>query len=462
MPIHFDRRQVLAGLTASTAAGALSFPSHAASNKQLPNIIFIMADDLGYADLGCTGARDIKTPHIDSLAENGMLMRHGYANSAMCSPTRTGLLTGCYQYRFAVGLEEPLNPSAPKGLGVPEERRTIAEVLRGQGYETALVGKWHLGNTEPNMPLAHGYDHFFGILEGGADYFRHHPVMGGKEILSGLMEDNSEIERVGYLTDLFGDEAVKRLREKSLPLFLSLHFTAPHWPWEGREDEEVARQIRDFLHYDGGTREVYARMIEAMDDNVGKVIATLKELGEFDNSIIVFTSDNGGERFSDVWPFTGMKGELLEGGIRTPILLQWPRHIARSVESDQVMISMDFLPTLLSITGGSWEPGEFDGMDISRHLLEGSAPIDRTLFWRMKAHDQAAVRDGKWKYLRVGGKEHLFDIVHEPRERAILNDKSPDKLNELRLKWDAWNREMLPYPLGSFSQDNKLKMPDRY
>ncbi|WP_176595363.1 MULTISPECIES: sulfatase [Sphingobium] len=457
-----SRRKLLAGLTAVATTGGVAWPVHGASRDELPNIVFIMADDLGYGDLGCTGARDVKTPYIDSLAENGMLLRHGYANSSVCSPTRTALLTGCYQYRFPIGLEEPLGLVTPDGIGVPAERRTIAEVLRAQGYETALVGKWHLGHAPGSLPLAQGYDHFFGIIHGGADYFRHHSVMGGKDIGSGLFDGNKEIERVGYMTDLFGDEAVTRIRKKTKPLFLSLHFTAPHWPWEGREDEEEARRIKDFFHYDGGTREVYTRMIAAMDDNVGKVLSTLRELGELDNTIIVFTSDNGGERFSDVWPFTGMKGELLEGGIRTPILFQWPRRIARGRLSDQVMMSMDFLPTLLSIAGGSWKAGEFDGADLSSHLIGAQAPIDRTLFWRMKSHEQAAVRDGKWKYLRLGGKEHLFDIVHEPRERAVLNDKFPDKLQELRIKWDAWNCQMLPYPISSYSADNKLKMPDRY
>lgn len=463
MTKNLNRRQIIKGLSAATLAATSSGALAAKKKgKNHPNIIFIMADDLGYADLGCTGSRNAKTPHIDSLAKNGMLLTQGYANSAICSPTRTGLLSGCYQQRFAVGLDEPIGPWTPKGIGLPFERRTIAEVLRKQGYETALVGKWHLGEPPKQSPLAHGYDHFFGIVPGGADYFRHKPVIGGRDLGVGLMKDNEEIKRAGYLTDLFGDEAVNRIKEKTKPLFLSLHFTAPHWPWEGREDREISKQIKDFMHYDGGTLETYANMIEAMDDNVGKVIAALREAGELDNSIIIFTSDNGGERFSDVWPFTGMKGELLEGGIRVPILAQWPGHIAAGSTSDQVMISMDFLPTFLNITGGKAGKNEFDGVDLTPQLTGKANAMERTLCWRMKNNGQAAIRKGDWKYLKLGKKEFLFNLSNDPRERAALNEKHPAKLRELKLEWDAWNSKMLPYPLGSYGYNNKDNMPDRY
>jgi arylsulfatase A-like enzyme len=458
-----DRRQVIKGLSAAaalTASGGLRAAD--GTDAVLPNIIFIMADDLGYADLGCTGSRNAKTPHIDSLAQNGLLLTQGYSNSSICSPTRTGLLSGCYQYRFPVGLEEPLSPRAPPGIGLPFERRTMPEVLRERGYQTALIGKWHLGSLPLQSPLAHGYDRFFGIEQGAADYFRHRSVQDSKDVGKGLFEGNEEVERVGYLTDIFGDEAVHSIRNKTKPLFLSLHFTAPHWPWEGREDEEVARQLRSFFHYDGGTLETYARMVEAMDDNVGKVIAALREMGELENSIIIFTSDNGGERFSDVWPFTGMKGELLEGGIRVPILCQWPARIAGGQTSEQVMISMDFLPTFLAIAGGEVPQEEFDGADLSAQLLGLAAPTERTLCWRMKNNGQAAIRQGDWKYLKLGKKEHLFNIANDPRERAVLNELHPQKMNELKLAWDEWNRQMLPYPLNSYSQDAKERMPDRY
>ncbi len=457
------RRDFVAGLATASAIAGSSLSAGAPRSPRLPNIIFIMADDLGYADLSCTGSRNNKTPHIDSLAANGLMLKQGYANSSVCSPTRTGLLSGCYQQRFRVGLEEPIGQNTPEGIGLPYDRRTIASVMRAQGYQTALVGKWHLGDPPKHGPLSHGYDSFFGIAQGGADYFRHKAVMGGKEQGPGLWNGNEEVAREGYLTDLFGDEAVRLIKgPRTKPLFLSLHFNAPHWPWEGREDAEVARTMQNFFHFTGGSLETYAKMVAAMDDNVGKVLAALKAKGELENTLIVFTSDNGGERYSDTWPFTGIKGELLEGGIRVPILMQWPGQIVRESVSQQVMISMDFLPTFLAIAGGTAKPGEFDGVDLSAHITGKAAVTERTLFWRFKADEQAAVRQGDWKYLKLGGKEHLFNVVTDPRERAELRDAQPEKMHALRALYDKWNSQMLPYPLNSYSQSNKQFYPDRY
>ena len=460
---RFNRRTFVAGLGATGALVGSAALAKVKSSGRLPNIIFIMADDLGYADLSCTGSRNNKTPHIDSIATNGIRLTQGYANSCICSPTRTGLLSGCYQQRFAVGLEEPLGPFAPEGIGLPFEQRTIASTLREQGYETALVGKWHLGDPPKHSPLAHGYDHFFGIAQGGADYHRHKAIMGGKEVGTGLFKDNEEVAQAGYLTDLFGDEAVRIIKQqRAKPLFLSLHFTAPHWPWEGREDAEAAKKIKDFFHYDGGSLKTFANMVAAMDENVGKVLAALKAQGELENSLIIFTSDNGGERFSDTWPFTGVKGELLEGGIRVPILAQWPGQIAKGSLSDQVMISMDFLPTFLSIARGQAGDREFDGLDLSAQLTGKAAPIERTLFWRFKANEQAAVRKGDWKYLKLGAKEHLFNLSEDARERVERAGANPEKLRELKGLHDQWNQQMLPYPLGSYTEDVQRSYPDRY
>lgn len=457
-----NRRQVLA-TAGATAALAAAPGSLRAAPQGLPNIVFIMADDLGYADLGCTGSRINRTPHIDSIAANGIFFTQGYANSAICSPTRTGLLTGCYQYRFRAGLEEPIGPGSPEDVGVPHQWRTMPEVLREHGYRTALVGKWHLGSPPLHNPLEHGYDHFFGIIGGGADYFRHHPVVGGRDVGLGLMEGRSEIERTGYLTDLFGDEAVRIIREKTGPLFLSLHFTAPHWPWEGRGDEATSRELKYFQHWEGGSLETFAAMVSAMDDNVGKVLAALRERGELENTLIVFTSDNGGERFSDTWPFIGRKGELIEGGVRVPLLAQWPGRIKPGSRSDQVAISMDFMPTFVSLAGGQLPADTYDGMDIGAQLLAGAAPVDRTLFWRLASNGgMASVRSGDWKYLATGEEEHLFNLATDPRERVNLRAVNPDRLRALRSAWDEWNAQMLPVPLGAYKQNDGGNFADRY
>ncbi|MFM5923098.1 MAG: sulfatase [Novosphingobium sp.] len=458
-----DRRTFVGG---GIAAGLLSSPALSAASRApgKPNVIFIMADDLGYADLSCTGSHHIRTPAIDSIGAAGVQLRQGYSSTPICSPTRTALLTGCYAQRFAIGTEEPLGPNAPRGIGVPAERPTIASVFRALGYHTKLVGKWHLGEPPAHGPLAHGYDEFLGIVEGAADYYRHHMVMGGKDQGVGLAQGNDAIEKTGYLTDLFGDEAVKSIEASAdKPLFLSLHFNAPHWPWEGREDAEVAKTLGASFHYDGGSLAKYREMVEAMDQNVAKVLAALKRSGKADNTIVVFTSDNGGERFSETWPFTGQKGEVLEGGIRVPLLVRWPAAIKPGSKSDQVMASMDFLPTLLAMAGGDVAAaGKFDGADLSAQLAGRAAPIERTLFWRFNANGQAAVRQGDWKYVKLGGKEHLFNLAEDERERAERGAADPKRMADLRTLWDRWNADMLPYRVDGYSENLKNAYPDRY
>jgi arylsulfatase A-like enzyme len=459
-----DRRAFLSGVGALGALASSGEGAITPKGKGRPNILFIMADDLGYADLSCTGSHHIHTPAIDSIAAQGITLRQGYANSAICSPTRTALLTGCYQYRFPIGVEEPLGPAAPAGIGVPLDRPTIASVLRAQGYRTKLVGKWHLGEPPKHSPLHHGYDEFFGIIEGAADYFRHHMVMGNKDVGIGLAQGDTPIARNGYLTDLFGDEAVKTIEAPSdRPFFLSLHFNAPHWPWEGREDVAMAPTLGASFHYNGGSLAKYREMVEAMDQNVAKLLAALDRSGKADDTIVIFTSDNGGERFSETWPFTGVKGELLEGGIRVPLLVRWPGHIAPGSNSDQVMISMDFLPTLLAMAGGDvGQAGTFDGIDLSAQLIGKTAPVERALYWRFKANGQAALRQGDWKYLKLGDKDHLFDLSKDERERADRAPDDPARLQAMRLQWDAWNAQMLDYPLGSYSEDVRDHYADRY
>jgi arylsulfatase A-like enzyme len=316
-----------------------------------------MADDLGFADLSFTGQRSFATPNIDRIAREGLFLRQSYANSAVCSATRTGLITGRYQYRLRVGLEEPL--AAPnENLVLPAGHPTLPSLLRAAGYRTSLVGKWHLGVSATAGPVPSGYESFYGIYPGGTDYFRHSKadnVGGGNELNDG----NAPSEDRGYLTDLFSQRAVREInqvRTDSRPFFLSLHYTAPHWPWEGPEDEAVAATIKELVNRDGGNLEIYKRMVLAMDRGVGKVLAALKAAGVARNTIVIFTSDNGGERFSDTWPFVGAKSELLEGGIRVPFFLRWPARVAAGSRSEQVNISMDWVPTLLAAAGLAPDP----------------------------------------------------------------------------------------------------------
>ncbi|MBK8068396.1 MAG: sulfatase-like hydrolase/transferase [Rhodanobacteraceae bacterium] len=465
---YWSRRQILLGGTAAgLAAGFAGAPgasrAHAAAaDPARPNIVWIMADDLGFADLSFTGQRAFLTPHIDRIAREGLFLRQSYSNSAVCSATRTGLITGRYQYRLRVGLEEPL--AAPSDvLGLAPSHPTLPSLLRRQGYRTTLVGKWHLGISSAFGPLQSGYENFYGIHPGAADYFRHsqahHP--GGA---NNLHEGKAPSGDQGYLTDLFSRRAVREIsqfRADRRPFFMSLHYTAPHWPWEGPEDEALAATIKDIQHRDGGNLETYKRMVLSMDRGVGEVLAALDAAGVADNTIVIFTSDNGGERFSDTWPFVGQKSELLEGGIRVPFFLRWPARVAAGSRSEQVNISMDWVPTLLAAAGAAPDPAyPSDGMNLIDVVTGRGAPASRTLYWRYKAAAQAALRDGDWKYLKIGKNEQLFNLAADERERANLALREPARFAAMKQQWNAWNATMLPYPAESYSHPNTAV--DRY
>ncbi len=411
-----------------------------------PNIVFIMADDLGYADVACYGRPDIKTPNIDRIAAKGVRLLQGYANSAVCSATRTGLITGRYQYRLRLGLEEPLGGNV---IGLPPEHPTLPSILKAKGYGTTLIGKWHLGQLPNFGPLKSGYDHFYGFRGGGLDYYRHTPGPGPNK---DLWDDDVQVHQMGYLTELFGNRAVDVINGYAKardPFFLSLHFNAPHWPWEAPGDEAESERLRvlgrGLASYDGGTQKTYQKMIEAMDAQIGRVLNTLDARGLTRNTIVIFTSDNGGERFANTWPFSGRKTELLEGGLRIPSIISWPARIPQGRTSDQVSISMDWMPTLLAAAGAAPDPAlPPDGINLLP-MLTGAAPlVSRTLFWRYKANAQRAIRDGDMKFLKILDNTFLFNVVEDPLERANLKERRKDVYDTLVAKWLDWNATMLP------------------
>jgi len=430
-----------------TALGSLSLAAANAASGQTrrrPNIVFILADDMGYADVSCYGRPDLRTPNIDRLAANGMRLLQAYANSAVCTATRVGLITGRYQYRLRVGLEEPLGSGIPD-VGLPPEHPTLPSLLRKAGYGTTLVGKWHLGYLPKFGPLQSGYDHFFGFRSGAIDYYSH----AGTDQRPDLWDGDVPVQRSGYMTNLLGDRAVGVINEYAKarqPFLLSLHFNAPHWPWEAPGDEAESKRINGNLnHYDGGTQKTYQRMIEELDIQVGRVVAALRSAGIADNTIVIFTSDNGGERFADTWPFTGRKTELLEGGLRIPAIVSWPAMLPKNKTNDQAAISMDWLPTLLDAAGAGADPAfPLDGISLLPMLRGDSAPVRRTLFWRYKGNAQRAVRDGDFKYLKIRENTFLFNVVDDPMERANLKDRQRDLFEALSRKWLAWNATMLP------------------
>jgi arylsulfatase A-like enzyme len=433
------RRQALA----ATAVAPLALVSGAGAQ---PNIVFIMADDLGYADLSCYGRRDFSTPNIDRVASSGIRFTQAYANSSVCSATRTALITGRYQYRLPIGLEEPL-ASPVRHRGLPPDHPTLPSLLKKTGYGTTLIGKWHLGWLPDFSPLKSGYDHFWGFRGGALDYFTH---MGGpaNTKTDDLWDDDAPIHQAGYLTDLLGDRAVTVISDYAKakhPFFLSLHFNAPHWPWEGPGDEAESRRVKALIDFDGGSLETYARMVKQMDLQVGRVLAALDSGGVADNTIVIFTSDNGGERFSDTWPFTGKKADLLEGGLRIPAILRWPGRVKPDSTSTQVAISMDWLPTLLAAAGTAPDPAyPSDGISLLPAVTQNAAPVSRKLFWRYRYNEQRAVRDGDMKWLKIAGNTFLFNVVSDPLERANLKDRQPEVYRKLVTDYETWNATMLP------------------
>ena len=421
-----------------------------------PNIVFIVADDLGYADLGCYGGRDASfgpvSPVLDGLAAQGLKLTQGYSNSPVCSPTRFALMTGRYQYRLRGAAEEPIN-SKSRGsttLGLPPEHPTLPSLLRDAGYRTALMGKWHLGYPPAFGPLRSGYDEFFGPMSGGVDYFTHCSSTGQHD----LYLNDAEQQEGGYLTDLITDHGldfVRRMAEgarSGTPFFLSLHYTAPHWPWETRDDEALAQEVRgNLFHLHGGNIDTYRRMIHHMDEGIGRLMDLLRAEGLERDTLVVFTSDNGGERFSDNWPLVGGKMDLTEGGIRVPWIAHWPAVIAPGSTSTQTCMTMDWSATMLDAAGATAAASHpLDGRSLMPLLRDATWRDDQPLFWRMNHRGQRAMRHGPWKYLRVDGHDYLFNLEGDERERANLAPIAPERLAAMVQAWEAWEATMPPIP----------------
>jgi arylsulfatase A-like enzyme len=435
------RRELIAG-AAGVSLGLRAGAGRTAERKR-PNFLYIMADDMGFADLSCYGRMDYRTPEIDALARQGVRFTSAYANSAVCTATRVALLTGRYQYRLPIGLEEPLGL---RKVGVPKDHPTLASLLRAQGYATSLLGKWHLGSLPDFGPLQSGYDEFWGFRGGGVDYFTH--SVGAR---ADLWDGDTPVEKAGYLTDLLGERAIdtiQRFGRSGKPWLISLHFSAPHWPWEGPDDEAESKRLAALkgggMDFDGGSMATYAAMVTRMDFQVGRILRSLKDLGVEENTVVVFTSDNGGERFAFNWPFSGRKTELLEGGLRIPAIVRWPGLARPGSTSEAQIMSMDWLPTFVGAAGGAPDPRfPSDGLDIRGAIAGGTLP-ERSLYWRYKSHSQQAMRRGNWKYLQIDGYSFLFDVAADPMERANLKDRHKDKFSELSEAWYAWNKTMLP------------------
>ena len=431
-----------ATLLATSRKASANFQSRAPINQR-PNILFILADDLGWGDLSCYGRPDYRTPNLDRLATQGIKFTDAYSASSVCTPTRCGFITGRYPGRLKIGLAEPL-PASNHTVGLDPGHPTIASLLKKNGYATALIGKWHLGFKPEWGPNAHGFDEFFGSLAGAVDYHEHKNGLGEPD----LYENLTPVEQHGYITDLLTDRAVRYVMEhRKAPFYLSLHYTAPHWPWQNRQGGErvnfTDKAIEPVKMGVGGSLKLFAEMMRSLDDGIARVLKALKIAGLAENTLVIFTSDNGGERYSYEWPFSGNKGDLLEGGIRVPAIVRWPGVIPAGSVTHQTAITMDWTATILAATKTS--PAEdypLDGIDLLPAMRNPAETKDRTLFWRMS--DQDAARNGDWKYFRQGNNRYLFNLSLDAHEQANFVSKNPDVLARLAAEFTKWDQQMLP------------------
>jgi arylsulfatase A-like enzyme len=446
-------------------AWLLSFFVSHAQEKPL-NIVLIVADDLGYGDLECYGATDIKTPNIDRLAADGVRFTDFYANGPECTPTRAALLTGRYQQRAgglecAIGLgnvgryEEALKLSNAGKLGLPTSMNVLPRILKESGYNTALIGKWHLGNGKEFRPGAHGFDYAIGPLGGAVDYFHHTepkgiflgvPMEGEKDL---YRNDEPDLRKGYYMTHLIADESVEwiNIQNAGTPFFLYVPFTAPHDPFQGPDDYQPTKLGTDT--WKKGTRADYISMVEELDEGVGSILDKLDEKGFTENTLVIFISDNGPTKIGSAGPFSGNKGHLFEGGIRVPCLIRWPGKITAGTSSSQTAITMDLTASIAAIVAAS-TPRPLDGTDIIGHVASGAGNFPRTLFWRKKRGENVvkAVRDSDMKYIYEydTGKvtEYLFDIGSDPGERDNLIKSSHTSLKKLKTLLRKWEQDVQP------------------
>lgn len=417
----------------------------------LPNVVILMADDLGYGDLGYTGCPDIKTPNIDKFTRQGVTFTNYYTSGAVCTPTRTALMTARYQARFR-DMEGAFYVETTN-IGLPRNEETIARAAQRKGYATGIVGKWHIGELPYMQPQNQGFDSFYGFLGGNIDYFRHckknqEPDLysNGKPVKSGM-----------YMTDLItqkSKEFIAEQHQNNKPFFLYVAYNAPHWPYQGPDDEACKADGSNWMK---GTRGHMVKMIERMDDSVGEIISQLKELGVADNTLIIFTSDNGGDRLARNAPFSGKKGKLREGGIHVPLTMVWPGKIIAESKNQVPAITMDLSQTILETIKADFK-AQSDGLSL---FGTDNLRKQRSLFWRNGYIHEKAARKGNWKYLREKKKgkyvEQLFDLSKDKAEKNNIRKQYPEKFDELKKAFSQWAEEM-PFEQKLFG----FKLQDYY
>jgi arylsulfatase A-like enzyme len=406
----------------------------------LPNFILIMADDLGYGGIGCYGNNKINTPNLDRMADQGMRFTNYYSNGTVCTPTRAAMLTGRYQQRS--GMEGVIYVKGEtRNVGMPLKELTLAEILKQTGYDTGLMGKWHLGYQKRYNPVHKGFDEFFGYLSGNIDFHTHYDNAG----IYDWYHQTDSIRETGYVTDLITKHAIDFIKEhKGQPFFLYLAHQAPHAPFQGRNDPGYRYPDKQFSYYGPveDKHSAYKEMVEVMDEGVGEVLRTLEELQLDKNTLVVFVSDNGAEKdYGDNGVLRGHKTTLFEGGVRVPCIAYWPGTIEPSTSMESSVMSFDWMPTLLSLSKAKIPDSVvLDGVNLTQLLKEGAALPDRSLFWRYR--EQKSIRSGDYKLLISKDSTYLFDLETDTKEQKNLADQYVDLVSSLANELNRWEKEI--------------------
>ena len=437
-----------------------------------PNIIVIISDDQGYADVGFHGSKEIFTPNIDRIANNGVVFSQGYVSFAVCSPSRAGLITGRYQNRFGYTRNILLAPK-DSTMGLPLGEQTLPEVLKKGGYKTKAIGKWHLGAHDLLIPENRGFDEFYGFLIGGHRYFPDDLTLNdlteARKQMDGyitkIYDNGNRINTSRYLTDELSINAVKFIEDNSNnPFFLYLSYNAPHTPLQAKE-EDLLRN----MHIKGEKRRIYASMVTSMDDGIGLVLDKLEQMNIIDNTIVIFFSDNGGVEWynhSDNGELRGIKGDFFEGGIRVPFVMQWPKIIPKGIVYDKPIIALDVFATSIAVANvENHTINEIDGVNLIPYIIgENNNYPHKYLYWQNRDKEIDVIRDDRYKYLRIKNKEFIFDLSNDISEENNLINSSKQIYDNLKFEFKEWEKDMIDpifLDLGMGKEYNKL-YPDRW
>ena len=442
------------------------------SDNKPPNVIVIISDDQGYADVGFHGSNEIFTPNIDRIAKNGVVFSEGYVSYAVCSPSRAGLITGRYQNRFGYSRNILLAPNDSL-MGLPLSEQTLPDVLNNVDYKTKAIGKWHLGAHKSLVPEKRGFDEFFGFLIGGHRYFPEDLTLNdlteARRQMDGyitkIYDNGKRINTKKYLTEELSDNAVKFIEDNSNnPFFLYLSYNAPHTPLQA-----TTKDLERNKHIDIEKRQTYAAMVSSMDDGIGLILDKLEQKNIFENTIVFFFSDNGGVEwynFSDNGPLRGIKGDFFEGGIRVPFAMQWPNKIKPGTIYDKPIIALDIFATVASAAKAEkYIKNEIDGVNLMPYLSgKKSGSPHEYLYWKNPDKDIDVIRDDRYKYLRIKNDEYIFDLKNDLSEESNIIDLSKPIYDRLKSQFKLWEKEMIDpvfMDLGMGKEYNKLN-PDRW